>query len=84
MAVSGSIIEKSMASVEQVNTVSIQRAETSYELMYKILQDNAAPLIFASLPISAAAIVAGLASYEATLANCRLAYERIGLEAPKN
>lgn len=84
MAANGSMIEGAMASVELVNTVSITSAKTSYELMCKILQDNAAPLIFASLPISAAAIVAGLASYEATLVNCKSAYERIGLEAPKN
>ena len=84
MAASGSMIEEAMVTVDLVNTASITSAKTSYELMCKILQGNEAPLIFASLPISAAAIVAGLASYENTLKNCELTYERIGLEPPKN
>jgi len=73
-----------MASVEQVNGVSITEAKTSYVLMNKILGDNEAPLIFASLPISTAAITGGLVAYETTLINAQLAYERIGLELPKN
>lgn len=72
-----------MAAVALVNGVALTSAEASYPLMTQILKDNAFPLIFASLPISAAAIGEGLLAYEATLLNSRLAYERIGLEPPK-
>lgn len=82
MAATGSMIDGPMAVVETVNSVAIPSAEMAYTLMYQILQDNAAPLIFASLPISAAAIIEGLAAYEATLAGSKLAYGRIGLDAP--
>lgn len=83
MAASGSIVDVPMLAVATVNSVSIPAAETSYELMTKILKDNEAPLIFASLPISASAIIEGLSAYEMTLINCRVAYEKIGLKPPK-
>jgi hypothetical protein len=80
---SGSMIAGAMAAVDTVNAVAIPGAKTSYELMCKILGNNEAPLIFASLPISAAAIVGGLVAYEATSLDCNLIYGRIGLEPPK-
>lgn len=82
MAATGSMINGPMAVVDAVNSVALPSAETAYTLMYQILQNNEAPLIFASLPLSAAAIIEGLAAYEASLADGRLAYGRIGLGAP--
>jgi len=83
VAASGAMIDLPMAAVAAVNGVALPSAKTAYTLMREILQNDAQPLIFASLPLSAAAIVEGLAAYEATLADSRLAYGRIGLDAPQ-
>lgn len=82
MGASGSMISRPLASVEAVNLTALASAQTAYELMRKILGDDQAALIFAALPINAAAIGAGLLAYEQTLADSALIYRRIGLEPP--
>jgi hypothetical protein len=83
VAASGGIVDAPMAAVALVNSTALPSAAVSYQLMSQILKDNAFPLIFVALPISASAIGEGLLAYEATLANSRLAYERVGIEPPK-
>ena len=78
MAASGAIVDLPLAAVAALNAVSLPGARMSYALMVQILRDDEAPLIFASLPISAAAITAGLAAYEASMAAGVLAGERAG------
>lgn len=73
MAATGSIVEVPLAAVALLNGTALPSARAGYALMTRILGDNEAPLIFASLPLSAAAIVEGLAAYELSLAAGRLA-----------
>ena len=68
MAASGSIVEAPLAAAALVNSTALPSARAAYELMSRILGDNQAPQILASLPLSAAAIGEGLLAYEACLA----------------
>jgi hypothetical protein len=72
VAATGSIVEGPLAAVAMLNATALPSAQAGYELMIRILGDNEAPLIFASLGLSGEAIVAGLAAYEASLAAGRL------------
>lgn len=83
MTATGSMIDEAMAAVETINAVAVPSAKTAYQLMVEILGNNAQPLIFASLPLSAAAIGEGLAAYQATLVDSRLAYAKVGLDVPE-
>ncbi len=82
MAASGAIVDLPLAAVAALNAVALPGAEASYELMSRILTNNEGALIFASLPISAAAITAGLVAFEASLAAGRAADVEAGLAAP--
>ncbi len=64
MAASGSIVEKPLAAVAARNAKSLPMAEAGYVFMMQVLGDHAAPLIFPSLALSAAAVVDGLGTYE--------------------
>lgn len=77
MAATGLIVEGPLAAAALVNAVALPSARMGYELMSQILGENQAPLILASLPLSAAAIGEGLVAYEASLAAGQL----LGLEA---
>ncbi|MEO6278182.1 hypothetical protein [Roseateles sp.] len=67
MAATGSIVEGPLATAALANAVALPSARTAYQLMSQILGDNTAPLILASLPLSATAIGDGLLAYEASL-----------------
>ena len=67
MAATGSIVEGPLAAVALLNATALPSAQAGYELMSQILGENQAPLIIASLPLSALAIVEGLGAYEASL-----------------
>lgn len=82
MAATGNMIDVPLARVDEVNTASLTAARTGYVLMSQILGDDQAPLILASLPVSATAIIGGLAAYELTLTDTAAIYERIGLVPP--
>jgi hypothetical protein len=82
VAASGAIVDVPLAAVSALNAVALQSAQASYALMEQILTNNEAPLIFTSLPISAAAITAGLVAFETTLAAAAAANARAGLVAP--
>ncbi|GLQ98833.1 hypothetical protein [Dyella mobilis] len=71
MAATGSIVEIPQAAAAALNAVAIPSAEAGYTFMMQILGNEATPLIFGSLALSAAAIVEGLAMYEATTALVR-------------
>lgn len=73
MTATGLIVQAPLAAVDAVNAVALPSAQAGYELMTQILGDNQAPLILASLPLSAAAIAEGLLAYEASLATGELA-----------
>ena len=73
MAATGVIVDGPLAAVALVNATALPGARMGYELMSQILGQNQAPLILASLPLSAAAIGAGLLAYEASLAAGALA-----------
>jgi len=66
MAATGSIVDVPLAAAVALNAVAIPSAEAGYMFMMEILGNNATPLIFGSLALSAAAITEGLAMYEAT------------------
>ena len=66
MAATGSIVDAPLAAAAALNAVAIPSAEAGYMFMMEILGNNATPLIFGSLALSAAAITEGLAMYEAT------------------
>jgi len=66
MAATGSIVDAPLAAAAALNAVTIPSAEAGYMFMMEILGNNATPLIFGSLALSAAAITEGLAMYEAT------------------
>lgn len=68
MPATGLIVQGPLAAAEAVNAVALPSAQAGYEFMSQILGDNQAPLILASLPLSAAAIAEGLLAYEASLA----------------
>jgi hypothetical protein len=68
MAATGLIVEGPLAAAALVNAAALPSARMAYELMSQILGENQAPLILASLPLSAAAIGEGLLAYEASLA----------------
>lgn len=67
MAASGSIVEGPLAAAEALNAVALPGAEAGYMFMMEILGNNATPLIFGSLGLSATAIAEGLAMYQATM-----------------
>lgn len=64
MAASGSIVEKPLAAAAALNAVALPEAEAGYAFMMEILGNDATPLIFGSLALSATAIVEGLTMYE--------------------
>jgi len=66
MSASGSIVDAPLAAAAALNAVAIPSAEAGYMFMMQILGNNATPLIFGSLALSATAIAEGLAMYEAT------------------
>lgn len=68
MAASGSIVEKPLAAVAARNATSLPMAKAGYAFMVRILDDHATPLIFPSLALSAAAVMDGLGTYQATRA----------------
>lgn len=68
MAATGSIVQAPLAAVAALNATSLAQARLGYALMVKILGDNQAPSIFASLPLSASAITEGLVAYELSIA----------------
>lgn len=68
MAASGSIVETPLAAATALNAVAIPEAEAGYTFMVEILGNQATPLIFGSLALSAVAIVGGLTAYETTVA----------------
>ncbi|SDE41815.1 hypothetical protein SAMN05192589_11717 [Paracidovorax valerianellae] len=67
MAASGAIVDKPLSAVAALNAVALPSAEASYALMVEVLQNDASPLIFGSLVLSAGAIIRGLDAYEATV-----------------
>lgn len=68
MAASGAIVEGPLAAAAALNAVALPSAEAGYTFMMEILGNNATPLIFASLGLSATAIAEGLAMYQAVMA----------------
>lgn len=68
MAATGLIVQGPLAAAALVNAAALPGARMAYELMSQMLGQNQAPLILASLPLSAAAIGEGLLAYEASLA----------------
>ncbi|AVS63643.1 hypothetical protein C8241_19850 [Paracidovorax avenae] len=72
MAVSGSIVDAPLAAAAALNATALPEAEAGYALMAQALRsEQPSPVIFGSLAVSAAAIVQGLALYEATMARGR-------------
>jgi hypothetical protein len=68
VAATGSIVDTPLAAVAALNAVAIPEAEAGYTFMVQILGNQATPLIFGSLALSATAIVGGLVAYETTTA----------------
>ncbi|GKT26508.1 hypothetical protein [Acidovorax sp. SUPP3334] len=68
MGASGAIVDAPLSAVAALNGISLPSAESSYALMVKVLQNNASPLIFESMALSASAITRGLVAYETTIA----------------
>lgn len=68
MAASGSIVDVPLAAAAALNATALPGAEAGYTFMMEILGNEATPLIFGSLALSAEAIVEGLAMYAATAA----------------
>ncbi|UPG95838.1 hypothetical protein [Luteibacter aegosomatissinici] len=66
MAASGSIVDTPLAAANALNAVALPEAEAGYTFMMEILGNQATPLIFGSLVLSAGAIIEGLAAYETT------------------
>lgn len=71
MAASGTIVDAPLAAVATLNATALPEAEAGYSFMMEILGNNATPLIFASLALSATAITEGLVMYEAVAASAR-------------
>lgn len=63
-----------LAQAEAVAAVGSAEAQAAYALMYQILKNKEAPLIFPSLLLTASGIGEGLSAYEATLVEKRLQY----------
>jgi hypothetical protein len=68
VAASGAIVDGPLAAVAALNATAIPSAHAGYTFMIEILGNNATPLIFGSLALSAAAITDGLAMYQAVSA----------------
>lgn len=68
MAASGAIVDEPLAAAAALNAQALPMAEAGYTFMMKILGNDATPLIFGSLALSAAAITEGLVAYQTTQA----------------
>lgn len=68
MAASGAIVDEPLAAAAALNATALPMAKAGYAFMMDILGNDAAPLIFGSLALSASAITEGLVAYQVTQA----------------
>jgi hypothetical protein len=68
MAASGAIVDRPLAAAMALNAEMLPMAKAGYAFMAQILGEQATPLIFPSLALSAVAITEGLMAYQITQA----------------